>query len=360
MTVIIFLIVLSILIFVHEAGHFVMAKRSGMKVEEFGFGFPPRLWGFKRGETIYSINWIPFGGFVRIYGEDGEHRDAPRSFGAQTFWAKLKVVLAGVVMNFVLAAVLLMIGNFFGLRIGLISNSDIAEAQNKQVQVISVSEKSPAAQAGLQILDEIKGFKLIDGTQQSVERTEDVQNFVRDHSGQTVTMLIQRGGQIMEKTVQLRANPPAGQGPLGISLALTGVVTHPWYVSLWKGISDAAIITVNTVYGFYYLFKELLIKWHLVADVSGPIGIAKLTGQAAQAGFSYLIQFVAMISINLAVLNAIPFPALDGGRAFLLIVEKLKGSPLNKKVEMTINAAGFFILIALMILVTARDISKLF
>ena len=164
----------------------------------------------------------------------------------------------------------------------------------------------------------------------------------------------------MEKDIKLRAQPPPGQGPMGIALALTGVISQNWYTSLYKGFSDAAILFVNTAYGYGSLLKGLIVNGKLIADVSGPIGIAQLTGQAARVGINYLIQFVAMISVNLAVLNLIPFPALDGGRAFMLVVEKLKGSPLNQKVEQTINTVGFVILLALMILVTARDVGKFF
>src|SRR3989344_1679860 len=142
LTAIIFIIVIGVLVLVHEFGHFIFAKRAGMKVEEFGFGFPPRLWGFKRGETTYSLNWIPFGGFVKILGEDGDER-GPRSFASAPFGKRMLVILAGVAMNVLLAAVFLMLVNFFGMRIGL-SEGDTLGARNLQVQLVSVSEGSPA------------------------------------------------------------------------------------------------------------------------------------------------------------------------------------------------------------------------
>ncbi len=360
LTALLFIGVISILVFVHELGHFVAAKKSGMRVDEFGFGFPPKLFGIKRGETTYSINWIPFGGFVRIYGEDGDERKAPRSFGSKSFSVRMIVILAGVVMNFVFAAFLLSFGNYFGLRIGLFEPSDIAAAHDRQIQILSVADGSPAKQAGVETLDEVKGFVGADGTTVAMTSTQGVQEYVAAHVGQTTHIQIGRGGQVLDKEVALRANPPAGEGSLGISMALTGIISHPWYVAIWKGFSDAAILTYNTAYGFYFLLKGLFVERHLLADVSGPIGIATMTGQAARVGFSYLVQFVAMISINLAVLNVVPFPALDGGRALMLIIEKIKGSPINKRVEATVNAVGFFALIGLMILVTARDLSKLF
>ena len=358
-TAIIFIIVLGVLVFVHEFGHFIFAKRAGMKVEEFGFGFPPRIWGVKKGETLYSINAIPFGGFVKILGEEGEQRDNPRSFSSKPFGPRLKVIIAGVTMNFFLAVVLLMVTNFFGLRIGLVDDKTSSVARDKAVQIIEVSKDSPADKAGMMLLDEVVGFKL-NGSLKVVSKTEDVQTFIRENIGQPVVIVIKRNKDLLEKEIVPRLNPPDGQGALGVSLALTGVVSYPWYEAIWRGVYDAVILSINTIFGYFVLFKTLLLKGKLIADVSGPVGIATLTGQAARMGINYLMQFTAMISINLAVLNIIPFPALDGGRALLIIVEKLKGSPVNKKIEQVVNTIGFALLIALMVYVTAKDITRFF
>src|SRR3989344_875475 len=159
-TALIFIAVIGVLVVVHESGHFIIAKRAGMKVEEFGLGFPPRLWGIKKGETVYSINWIPFGGFVKIYGEDGEHRDAPKSFASKPIGTRLKVIVAGVTMNFLLAVFLLMLGNYVGIRVGIGDEMDdvSAAARDKKVQILKVVEDSPAQRAGLKIFDEIVCF----------------------------------------------------------------------------------------------------------------------------------------------------------------------------------------------------------
>lgn len=357
LTAIIFIIVIGVLVLVHEFGHFVMAKRAGMRVDEFGFGFPPRLYGKKIGETVYSINWIPFGGFVKILGEDGDTR-GPRTFTSAGFWPRMGVIVAGVAMNFLLAAVLLMFVNFFGLRIGLV-DGDIGKAQDLKVEIISVAKDSPAAAAGLQPLDTLAGY-MQNGKIVRVDTSKGVQDAVASHLGQPFTIEIQRGSQLIEKTVVPRLNPPEGQGALGISLALTGVVSYPWYEAIWRGIYDASMLTINTVIGYYQLLKTLFVNGRLIAEVSGPIGIATLTGQAARVGFNYLLQFVAMISINLAVLNIIPFPALDGGRAVLLVVEKAKGSPVHHRVEGLINMIGFYLLVILMLYITYKDIAKVF
>lgn len=348
LTAIIFILVIGVLVLVHEFGHFIFAKRAGMKVEEFGFGFPPRMVGWKRGETIYSINWIPFGGFVRILGEDGDEK-GPRTFASATGLQRLMVLVAGVIMNLLLAIVLLMAVNFFGLRVG-IEPQDASHAKNVELQIVDVADGSPAQKADLQPLDAIEGYSTVEAFQSAVS----------SHIGQPLPIEIKRGSQILDKTITPRANPPAGQGALGISLALTGIVNYPWYQAIWRGVADTYFLTVNTALGYYALLKTLIVHGTLIADVSGPIGIASLTGQAARVGFNYLLQFVAMISINLAILNIIPFPALDGGRVLLLGIEKAKGSPVHKKTEGLLNAIGFYILVSLMVYVTYKDIAKFF
>jgi len=357
LTAIIFILVIGVLVLVHEFGHFIFAKRAGVKVEEFGFGFPPRLYGWRKGETVYSINWIPFGGFVKILGEDSDEH-GPRSFAAGSFGNKLLVLIAGVGMNLLLAAVLLVVVNFFGLRIGLVEG-DTGHARGLEVQILGVSTGSPAAAAGLQPLDTIAGYK-DSNVSIPISSTQQVQDVVSANLDRPVIFEIKRGSSIVELNVTPRSNHPPGQGALGISLALTGVVSYPWYEAIWRGVFDMVLLTVNTAAGYYALLKSLLVHGTLIAEVSGPIGIASLTGQAARVGFNYLLQFVAMISVNLAVLNIIPFPALDGGRILLLIVDKLKGSPVHKKGEAMLNILGFYLLILLMVYVTYKDISKFF
>ncbi len=352
LTAVIFIIVIGVLVLVHEFGHFVMAKRAGMNVEEFGFGFPPRIVGWKKGETIYSINWIPFGGFVKIMGEDGDQR-GPRSFASAGFWSRMGVIVAGVIMNFLLAAVLLVIVNAVGLRIGLQDN-DTAGARDLKIEVLSVSDNSPAAIAGLQPLDSLIGY-IQNGKEIPFANTADLQNIVASHAGMPLELEVGRGNQTIETTVTPRVNPPEGEGAMGISLSLTGVVS-----AIGQGFYDATTLTLNTVIGYYQLLKTLFVHGTLIAEVSGPIGIATLTGQAARVGFNYLLQFVAMISINLAVLNIIPFPALDGGRALILIIEKIKGSPVPQRAEGWVNMVGFYVLVALMLYITYHDIAKFF
>lgn len=357
-TTLLFLLVISVLVFVHELGHFIAARRSGMKVEEFGFGFPPRVWGKKFGDTVYSINAIPFGGFVKIFGEDGGHTHAPGSFGAGKFWHKCIVLVAGVAMNIVLAVVLLSLGNMIGLRVGIFDEASRMSARDVKVQILEVGVDTPALRAGLRPADAIGGFIGSEGAI-SVASPEDVQTFAYNHAGKEVTIVVERAGASLALPMTLRT-PESGQGPIGIALALTGEVSYPWYESIWKGAQSTWYLTKATVQGYGAILGSLVTSGSLGAGVTGPVGIATMTGQAAQAGISYLIQFVAMISINLAVLNIMPFPALDGGRLVLVVLERIRGRALASQTEQLINAGGFAILLLLMVAVTVRDVVTFF
>ena len=357
LTLIIFIIVLSILVFVHEFGHFIMAKRAGMKVEEFGFGFPPRAFGVKRGETIYSVNWIPFGGFVKVFGEDGEGRENSRSFAAGSAKIRAGVIVAGVVMNIILAMLLLSVGNAVGLRVGLVDETMAGRAKDKKVQIIQVAAGSPAEQTGLKVLDEIIGFK-VDGRTVKISEVAAVQEFVNKNLGHEIVMLLSDDDKTTEKKLLPRAHPPEGEGALGISLAATGIIKYPWYEAIGRGVSDTVTITGYTISGYATIIKNIFVSGKAGVELSGPVGIAVITGKAARLGFTYLMQFVALISINLAILNIIPFPALDGGRLLFVGIEKIKGKPVSRKIENAINTAGFALLIMLMIYITTKDIIK--
>lgn len=364
-TVIIFIIVLSVLVFVHELGHFVMAKRASMKVEEFGFGFPPRLFGIKKGETIYSINWIPFGGFVKIFGEDGEHRDNPRSFGAGKASTRAGVIVAGVVMNLILAIFLLIIGNAVGLRVGLpdqqadLTDNISLKAKDIKIQIIQIAGNSPAEKAGLRVLDELAGVKVM-GEIKNFKTIASVQDFINSNRGQEIILEIKRGNEISEKHITPRLNPPPQEGALGIQLATTGVVKYPWHQAIYKGFVDTYYIIQGVAFGYGMIIKNIFTTGKAGIELSGPVGIAMITGQAARIGFAYLIQLVALLSINLAVLNIIPFPALDGGRLLFIVIEKIKGSPVPKKIEGVVNTIGFALLLLLMFYVTTKDVLKFF
>jgi len=356
-TLIIFILVLGILILAHEWGHFIIARRSGLTVEKFGFGFPPRIFSIKRGETLYSINLLPLGGFVKILGEDGSELENPKSFSSKSVGIRSLITISGVFMNFLLAALLLVIGFYIGLP-QIIDKDNEALAKNVEIQIVAVSNGSPAEKSGIKMGDVIKYVKS-ENKNVAINEISTLQENINNSKGKEIILAIERGKEMLEINAAPRINPPKGEGALGIALAKTGVIFYPWYKSLWLGIKSAFIISWEIIKGFESLFKNLITSGKIPQDISGPVGIAVLTNQAATLGFIYLLQLVAIISLNLAVLNLIPFPALDGGRLLFLGIEKIKGSKVNPKVENAVHSVGIVLLLALVILITYRDIIKL-
>ena len=364
LTIVVFVLVLGLLIFVHELGHFVMAKRAGIKVDEFGFGFPPRVFGVKRGETIYSINLLPLGGFVKIYGEDGvdkekiKEADKGRAFGDKPIKTRAIVLVAGVTMNLILAAFLLGFGHWLGLPT-MIEDEDAAGASGAKVQIVQIAFNSPAEQAGVQMGDTVTRLKA--GSEEiEVETVSQMQNFINKYQGGEITAIIQRGDDILEKTMFARVNPPVNEGSLGVALVRTAVVSQPWYKAIYFGILDTFKMTVAIVIALGGLLWQLISTGKSALEGGGPVYIFNLTGQAAQLGFIYVLQLTAILSINLAIINILPFPALDGGRLLFLAIEKIKGSPVSQNIERIAHKAGFALLILLMIVITWRDVARLF
>lgn len=348
--VIIVIIGLSFLILAHEAGHFIVAKLFKMDVEEFGFGFPPRIAAKKIGATEYSLNWLPFGGFVRIAGENDqfdEDKDGaavaqlpPEEkkgiFSFQPVWKRSLVFLAGVAINFIVGWLLLSFVLIHGTPSLIVINS--------------VEANSPAQTAGLMSNDIIKNYA-------------DAQSFITfidEHKGTPISFEVNRNGADVTIHVTPRAAPTANEGALGVELSDAGVPKQGFFVALWLGLKEAGSITVLTIQGFWGLIKTLVLHASLEAGVVGPVGIFSVAQQTGSLGLIYLVQLISLISINLAVVNLIPFPALDGGRFLFVIIEKIKGSPLPRRVEAWVNTVGFALLILLMVLLTVRDVTRLF
>ena len=368
-TIIIFIIILGVLVFVHELGHFWVARKSGMGVEEFGFGFPPRLaglqkigskwkilWGHKppldKNKTVFSINFIPLGGFVKILGENNEHEDDPRSFVNRPFWGRFFTLIAGVCMNVVLAWVLISAGYVFGLPTAVEGSENIpkyATLRDQQVAVVDLVPNGPAAKAGIAAGDVI--LKLNGQTAADINFVHD---FVREHKGEQITFTVKHIQEIKDITIQSKANPGPEEGPTGIVLAFLGKLSFPWYWAPIEGAKTTWIQLSNIVSGLY----DLLTSKAGLAAVGGPVKIAQLTGEVRGMGLIYLIQFTAFLSLNLAILNILPFPALDGGRVLFLLVEKVRGRRNNQKVEQWVNTVGFVFLLVLMVVVTVKDIIK--
>lgn len=355
LTLVIFLVVLSLLVFVHEFGHFVMAKRAGMKVEEFGFGFPPKAFSVHWKGTDYSINWIPLGGFVRIKGESGEHAHDADSFASKSAWKRFLVLIAGVVMNFVTAALLLSVGFMVGLP--TILDGDLlasARVSDPVIRILSVLPSSPAARAGIAANDVLVAIDGVPAT--DLVASHDAIGASADDG---VDLLVRKqDGTETHTTVS--AEDLAGQDlrGIGVGLAATGFVSYPFFPAIVEGVASAASYLVEILKAFGSLFTSLLVQHKAPADLSGPVGIAVMTGQAARLGFVYLLQFAAVLSLNLAVVNVLPFPALDGGRILFLFIEKLRGRAVDAALEAKLHGFGFFLLMALVLFVTFGDVLR--
>ncbi len=346
---IIFLIVLSILIFVHELGHFLVAKRVGIKVLEFGFGYPPRLWGKKIGETIYSLNWIPFGGFVRLLGQEKAEKkhwrpkEKKQAFFAQPKKYKIPVLLAGILGNLFLGIVCFSI---IYSRLGI-------PTPLGYIQVMEVMENSPAASAGL-----TKGMQIIELDAKKATKIEEFIKVLEEKKGQAV--LIRTREQ--EFKLVPRENPPVGEGRLGVAITDIEMKFYPWWqmpiLSAWHGTKEALLWSWLVLSGVILTLKQLFAG--VAPEVAGPVGIFQLTTAAAKEGVLELIQFVGILSINLGVLNLLPFPALDGGHLMFTLLGGLIKEEKRERIEHVINAAGFIFLLSLMVLVTVNDLMRLF
>ena len=366
-TVAAFVAVLVVLVLVHELGHFLVAKRAGITVQEFGIGFPPRVASVMWRGTRYSLNWIPLGGFVKMLGEDGdveikrlraegltdaqiEHAMAG-AFNRKPFVVRIGVLLAGVAMNFALAAVL------FGVALSLPSLVGYGP-----LQVVEIQENSPA-EGRLQV-----GDRIVAADGRRFERSHELTQYVDDHGGEPVTLTVLRGNESVEVVVTPRVltdeQRARGMGPIGFAYEPQRVVEEPSTVSgpieaAWAGVSSAATLAwqipgalVDAVGGLLGLNPE-------APDARGPIGIAQETGRVLEAPLVSQILFVGILSVNLAVLNVLPFPPLDGGRIAVVVLEALRRRRLPAEREALIYLTGFVVLIALVILISIQDIERL-
>lgn len=358
MTILVFFIVLSVLILAHEWGHFITAKRSGAKVEEFGFGFPPRIFSFKKDGTEFSLNLIPFGGFVKIFGESGDNKDTKGSFSGLKISKRAKIISAGVFMNLVLAFFLLSFVDLIG-KPTIITENNAAYARNIQLRILETAKDSPAFSAGLKSGDIVSELSL-NGKSQIVSDYDTFKKIIDEANGNEVLIKIKRGSESIDFKITPRINPPENEGAIGVSLAQVGLVKSKWYLFLWDGLKDTASLFWLIISSLYLLFRTLIFEGRMMGELAGPIGIATITGQAYSMGLPYLINLTALLSIHLAILNFLPFPALDGGRIVFLVFEKLRGRPVSQKIEQAVNLFGFVLLLSLMAFITWKDIAKLF
>lgn len=337
---VIVIIGLSTLIIVHELGHFFVARYFGLLIEEFGFGIPPRIFGKRIGETLVTLNWLPIGGFVRIFGLDKEQPDSAvpdtRNFRKQAVWKRVFIVGAGIGMNFVIGWFLLAAVYMIGIPQSLV--------------ITDVQEQGIAASAGIQPGDRLLDFST----------REQLVGFLDSHGGQEITMNIQRGSDELAILVTPRSAVPEGQGNLGVFLVEAGVPQLGIIRGFGVALQHALIMCAGIFMGLIQLFIGIFSDWSMLNNFVGPVGIVNVAVEQTKLGVPYFLQLLSLISLNLAVFNLIPIPALDGGKLFLLIIEKIKGKPLALKTEVIANSIGFAFLLLLIISVTIKDIARIF
>ena len=350
------------LLALHEFGHFLVAKKFGIRVDEFGIGYPPRLFGKKIGDTLYSLNLLPFGAFVRIPSLDEGETSIEESlaFEKKPIWQRAWVLLGGVVSFWLVAFLLLSFVFFLGAP-QAISDDQAGVLNNPRVEVLSVSNHSPAQEAGIKSGDMIKEMSF-SSESVMVEKVGQVQSFTDKYKGQMISLKIQRGKEILNVSLVPRVSPPAGEGVMGVSLVRVSDVSYAWWQSPIKVAEATFNMTYRVVAGWAGLLKNLISGQGMPQGVElvGPVGIGAMVSQAFQVGITYFLQFIAMIAIYLAVFNILPIPSLDGGKLLFLLIEKIKGQPVNTKTEQKITLAFFGVMVLLAIWVTFKDISKLF
>lgn len=341
-TIVAFLGVLAGLILAHELGHFATAKAFRVRVDEFGIGFPPRLFSVKRGETRYSLNAVPLGGFTKMAGE--EDPKAPGSLASKRRGVRILVLSAGPLMNILLPIIL--------FSAAFMIPHDVLTGQ---VVIEEVAQNSPAARAGIEA-----GDVIISINENPVRNLSDLHRYIHLNLGKEINVLAKHSDLTTEE-LQLtpRWKPPPDEGAIGVVVALSNSTVISESYPPW----EAAPMGISQCVETFVLFKNEIMSWFIrgsVPQVTGPVGIAQMTGEVAKAGISPLMQFAAFISINLAVINILPLPALDGGRIVFVLLERIRrGKRVPAKVEGLVHLIGFVILISIIMVITYQDIIRI-
>lgn len=348
-SIITFVIVLSILILVHEFGHFFAAKKSGVWVEEFGIGYPPKLFSKKIGETEYSVNLLPFGGFVRLHGENSldEVKKKDKSFLHKSVGKRALIITAGVMMNLLLGVVAFA---------AVYTITGIPEAvPTGQIEIVGVSPDSPAEEVGLTAGDIVSSVEGSD-----VGTTEEFIDIVNDNEGKDINIIFERDEATQEVSVNVRKDHPKDQGALGVVISSSKIqYKFPpfWqrpFLGVYYGVQEALFWTATIASGLFTMFIGLFSG--VLPQVAGPAGLFAITNEAVQVGIVPVINLLGLISINLAIINILPIPAVDGGRLLFLLIEKIFGKRVVPKVESIVHTVGFFILVSLLVIVSIREV----
>lgn len=351
MDILIFVLALSILVLVHELGHFFAAKITGVRVDEFGLGLPPRIIGKKRWGTTWSLNWLPIGGFCKLFGEDVSEKGATvnkDSFISKNPWQKMMIVLGGVMMNLVLAV---LIFSVVYIILGI-------PKETERVKIIGVAKGSPAEVAGLKEDDWVKSINGIE-----IKKGNELTAQVEKNKGKKIELMLEREGQTQDLPVQIREIAPEGEGLMGVVISNTEMEKIKWY-EFYKGIGAGfkeAYFWGKIIGGGVYKMIVGLLSGQVPKDVSGPIGMYEATSSIRMnQGFLAMVHFFGVVSVNLAIVNILPFPALDGGRIIFVLYELFFKKKANEKFEALVNNLGMMILLGLILLVTIGDVKRIF
>lgn len=362
MSIIIFLLILAALVFFHELGHFIAAKKFGIRVDEFAIGFPPKIWSKKYGETTYAINSIPFGGYVKIFGENPDDEsmkgpDSARSFVNQSRIKQATVLVSGITFNILFAWILISISFMSGLTTS-IQGSYSSYVKDAHVIVIAAQADSPARLAGLSGGETILSLES-EGKRLDQVTVDNAQDFIAKSNG---PIKIEYKKDNQQKTVNITAigGVIEGRKAIGIAMDTIGTVKLPPHRAFFEGAKLTISATKNIAIGLYNFVFDAFRGKADFSQVTGPVGIVGLVGEASTLGVVYLLSFSAFISINLAVINVIPFPALDGGRLLFVAIEAARRKAINPALANLLNSIGFALLILLMLVVTYKDIVKMF
>lgn len=362
MSIIIFIIILAVLIFVHELGHFIVAKKFGIRVDEFAIGFPPKIWSFKKGETVYAINAIPFGGYVKIFGENPDEEsiagpDNARSFVNASKWKQSLVLASGISFNVLFAWILLSISFMSGLTTS-VGESYASYAKDSRVIITMTQADSPAKLAGLVGGETIVSLESGNNKINAVTVAE-IQDFIAKSDGEII-INYKRDNDLKTAIVTASEGIVEGRKAIGIAMDTIGAVKLPAHKAFIEGAILTKATIKNVAIGLYHFVFDAFRGKADFSQITGPVGIVGLVGEATTLGIVYLMSFAAFISINLAVINIVPFPALDGGRLLFVAIEAVIRKSLNPKVANAVNGIGFALLILLMLVVTYKDIVKMF
>lgn len=357
---IIFILVLVLLIVVHELGHFFVAKLFGIRVDEFGVGFPPRIWGKKIGETLYSVNILFFGGFVKIFGENAEEAGTnSRSFANKSRFVQAAVIAAGIICNILFAWAALSVGYMAGLPTSK-DHVGIGTVSGVKVEIVGVIPKSPAQESGIEAGDTITSIATAASSALVPKDSGDAQAIIRAHQDESLILTLQtQGGETKTYIVKAQEGLTPGKKAIGMQLDDVGILQLPPHLALVQGAILTWNMTQSTAVGLAQFFGQIFRGIADFSSVAGPIGIASIGAKAVGTGFASSITLAALISINLALINVLPIPGLDGGRLFIIAIEGITRRKVSDKWLTYLSFAGFGLLILLMLIVSYHDIIRL-